>query len=143
MPSCRVAHWNTTPPCPRQQPPMGPLPRTSCQHPKVECTASVKRANLPAAKSKRHGWMTPTAQGQLSPIRDGSTLFRSLTPTPIRVPQFTSTSGKAKTKARVHSLSRDSDSLAGPMIRWKSSHRTLGGHFLPLHPFPASQGPNQ
>ena len=30
-----------------------------------------------------------------------------------------------------------------PMIRQKSSRRTLGGHFLPLHPFPASQGPNQ
>ena len=50
----------------------------------------------------------------LSLIGDGSASFGSLTPTPFCVPQFTSMPGKAMTESRVHSLSRDSDSLAGP-----------------------------
>ena len=50
----------------------------------------------------------------LSLIGDGSASFGSLAPTPFRTLQFTSMPGKATTEARVHSLSRDSDSLAGP-----------------------------
>ena len=50
----------------------------------------------------------------LSLIGDGSASFGSLTSTPFHAPQFTSTPGKATTEARVHSLSSDSDSLAGP-----------------------------
>ena len=44
-------HQRLYPLCPWQQQPLGPLPRTSCQHPKVECATSIKRANLPAATS--------------------------------------------------------------------------------------------
>ena len=50
----------------------------------------------------------------LSLFGDSSTSFRSLAPTPFHVPQFTSMPGKAMMEARVHSLSWDSDSLAGP-----------------------------
>ena len=55
-----------------------------------------------------------SSRATLSLIRDGSVSFRSLTPTPFHAPQFTSTPGKATMEARVHSLFRDSDSLAGP-----------------------------
>ena len=78
------------------------------------------RCQHQASKSPSHeikkAWMddSNSSGATLSLIGDGSVSFGSLTPAPIRVPQFTSTPGKATTKARACSLSRDSDSLAGP-----------------------------
>ena len=65
----------------------------------------IKKAQLDDSNSSR---------ATLFLIGDGSVSFRSLTPTAFHTPQFTSTPEKAMTKARAYSLSRDSDSLAGP-----------------------------
>ena len=113
-----------------------PAPQGGVCH---QCQASKS----PSSKIKK-AWLDDSSSSgaTLSLIRDGSTSFRSLTPTPFHTPQFTSMPGKATTKARVCSLSRDSNHWLAPMIRRKSSQWTSGGHFLPLHPFPASQGPN-
>ena len=140
-PSCRVAHQNPTPLCPQQQQPLGPSPWTSCQYPKVECASSVKQANLPAMKSKRHGWTTPNSSGAtLSLIGDGSASFKSLTPTPFHMPQFTSMLGKATTEARAHSLSRDSDSLAGPHDQTEVFPTDFGPSLPPTTPIPSISG---
>ena len=79
----------------------------------------------------------------LSLIGYGSASFGSLAPTPICAPQFTSTPGKATTKARVRSLSRDSDSLAGPHDQTEVFPTDFRQPLPPLCSFPASQGPNQ
>ena len=76
----------------------------------------------------------------LSLIRDGSTSFRSLTPTPVCAPQFTSMPGKAMTKARVHSLSRDSDSLAGPHDQMEVFPTDFGWPLPPTMPIPSISG---
>ena len=128
---------------PQQQQPLGPLPRTSCQHPKVECTTSVKRANLPAVKSKRRGWMTPTAPGQLSPLlgmeahpSEASSQLPSMCPNSPPCP--------GRQRPRLGHIPSPGIAIywLAPMIRRKSSQQTSGGHFIPLCPFPASQGPN-
>ena len=134
MPSCRVAHQNLTPPCPQQQQTMGPSPQTSCWQPKAECTAKIKRADLPATKPKRQGiplsgmkvhhleasHQLPSAHSNSLPCQGRKRLRLGCVPSP----------GTA-----IH--------WPAPMIRQKSSQWTLGGHFLPLHPFPASHGSNQ
>ena len=76
----------------------------------------------------------------LSLIGDGSMSFRSLTPTPIHTPQFTSMPGKATTEARVHSLSRDSDSLAGPHDQTEVFPTDFGRPLPPPTPVPSISG---
>ena len=76
----------------------------------------------------------------LSLIGDGSTSFGSLTPTPFRAPQFTSTPGKATTEARVCSLSRDSDSLAGPHDQTEVFPTDFGWSLPPTTPIPSVSG---
>ena len=80
---------------------------------RVHCQCQASRS--PSPKTKKVQLDDSNSSGAtLSLIGDGSTSFRSLAPTPVCMPQFTSMLGKATTEARVHSLSRDSDSLAGP-----------------------------
>ena len=73
-----------------------------------------------ASKSPSHeikkAWLddSNSSGATLSLIWDGSTSFGSLAATPFHAPQFSSMPRKAMTKAREHSLSRDSNSLAGP-----------------------------
>ena len=76
----------------------------------------------------------------LSLIGDGSTYFRSLAPTPFCTPQFTSTPGKAMTKARVCSLSRDSDSLAGPHDQTEVFLMDFWWSLPPTTPIPSISG---
>ena len=79
----------------------------------VHCQHQVSKS--PSHKIKK-AWLdnSNSSGATLSLIGDGSTSFGSLAPTPIHVPQFTSTPWKAMTKTRAGSLSRDSNSLAGP-----------------------------
>ena len=114
---------------------MGPSLWTSCQHPKAKCTTNVKRADLPALKPKRH-----SSEATLFLIGDGSASFGSLTPTPVHAPQFTSTPRKATTKARVHSLSRDSDSLASPHDQTEVFPMDFGWPLPPPTPIPSISG---
>ena len=140
----RVAHLNQIPLCPQQQQPKGPLPQTSCQHPNVECTASVKQANLPATKSKMCGWMTPTAPGQLSPLSGMAVCHSEASPQPPSMhPNSPPHLGRQRWRLGCIPSLGIAIRWLTPMIRWKSSRWTSGGHFLPLHPFPASQSPNQ
>ena len=76
----------------------------------------------------------------LSLIRDGSTSFGSLTPTPFHVPQFTSTPGKAMTEARARSLFGDSDLLAGPHDQTKVFPMDFGWPLPPTTPIPSISG---
>ena len=76
----------------------------------------------------------------LSLIGDGSGSFESLTPTPVRVPQFTSTPRKATTEARVHSLSRDSDSLASLHDQMEVFPIDFGQPLPPTTPIPSVSG---
>ena len=76
----------------------------------------------------------------LSLIGDGSASFRSLAPTPIHAPQFTSTPGKATTEARVHSLSRDSDLLASPHDQTEVFLMDFGQPLPPPTPIPSISG---
>ena len=76
----------------------------------------------------------------LSLIGDRSASFRSLTPTPFCVPQFTSTPGKATTEARVCSLSRDSDLLAGPYDQMEVFLMDSGQSLPPTTPIPSISG---
>ena len=71
----------------------------------------------------------------LSPIGHGS-----LAPTPFHVPQFTSTPGKAMTEARACSLSRDSDSLAGPHDQMEVFPTDFGQSLPPTTPVPSISG---
>ena len=73
----------------------------------------------------------------LSLIGDGSTSFGSLAPTPFCAPQFTSTPGKAMTEARAHSLSRDSNSLAGPHDQMEVFPTDFGRSLPPTTPVPS------
>ena len=76
----------------------------------------------------------------LSLIGDGSASFRSLALTSIHAPQFTSMPRKATTKARVHSLSRDSDSLAGPYDQMEVFLMDFGWPLPPPTPIPSISG---
>ena len=76
----------------------------------------------------------------LSLIGDGSTSFKSLAPTPFHEPQFTSMPGKAMTEARAHSLSRDSDSLAGPHDQTEVFPMDFGWPLPPTTPIPSISG---
>ena len=79
----------------------------------VHCQCQASKS--PSCEIKK-AWLDDSNSSRvtLSLIGDGSASFGSLTPTPFHAPQFTSMPGKATMEARVHSLSRDSDSLAGP-----------------------------
>ena len=76
----------------------------------------------------------------LSLIGDGSVSFRSLAPTPFRTPQFTSMPGKAMTEARAHSLSRDSNSLAGPHDQMEVFPMDFRWSLPPTKPVPSISG---
>ena len=89
-------------------------------------SCKIKKAQLDDSNSSR---------ATLSLIGDGS-----FTPTPFRVPQFTSTPGKAMTEARVHSLSRDSDSLAGPHDQMEVFPTDFGQPLPPTTPVPSISG---
>ena len=138
MLSCRLACRNLTQFCPWQQHPLGPLPQTPCQHPKVECATSIKQANLPAMKSKRHGWPTPTALRQLSPLSGMEAHPLEASPQlPSKCPNSPPCPGRQR--LRLGSIPSPGIAICwlAPMIR-----QSLGGHFLPLCLFPVSQGPN-
>ena len=76
----------------------------------------------------------------LSLIGDGSASFGSLAPTPFHAPQFTSTPGKATTEARVHSLFRDSDSLAGSHDQTEVFPMDFGQSLPPTTPISSISG---
>ena len=71
---------------------------------------------------------------------DGSMSFGSLAPTPFHAPQFTSMPRKAMTEARVHSLSRDSDSMAGPHDQTEVFLMDFGRSLPPTTPIPSISG---
>ena len=81
-----------------------------------------------------------SSRATLSLIGDGSASFGSLPPTPFHVPQFTSTPGKATTETRAHSLSRDSDSLAGPNDQTEVFPTDFGWSLPPTTPVPSVLG---
>ena len=91
----------------------------------------IKKARLDDSNSSR---------ATLSLIRDGSASFGSLVPTPFLMPQFTSMPRKAMTEARVHSLSRDSDSLAGPHDQTEVFLTDFRWSLLPTTPIPSVSG---
>ena len=91
----------------------------------------IKKARLDDSNSSR---------ATLSLIGDGSASFGSLAPTPFHAPQFTSMPGKAMTEARVHSLSRDSDSLAGPCDQAEVLPMDFGWSLPPTTPVPSISG---
>ena len=76
----------------------------------------------------------------LSLIGDRSMSFGSLTPTPLHVLQFTSMPRKATTEAWVRSLSRDSDSLAGPHDQTEVFPTDFGQPLPPPMPIPSISG---
>ena len=76
----------------------------------------------------------------LSLIGDGSASFKSLAPTPVCMPQFTSTPGKATTEARACSLSRDRDSLTGPHDQTEVFLTDFGWPLPPPTPIPSIPG---
>ena len=76
----------------------------------------------------------------LSLIGDGSASFGSLAPTPFHTPQFTSMPRKAMTEARACSLSRDSDSLAGPHDQTEVFLMDFGRSLPPTMPIPSISG---
>ena len=111
-----------------------PAPQGGVCH---QCQASKS----PSSKIKK-AWLDDSSSSgaTLSLIRDGSTSFGSLTPTPFHTPQFTSMPGKATTKARVCSLSRDSNSLAGPHDQMEVFPTDLGWSLPPTTPIPSISG---
>ena len=84
-----------------------PAPQAGVHH---QCQVSKS----PSCKIEK-AWLdnSNSSGATLSLVGDRSVSFRSLTPTPFHVPQFTSMPGKATMEGRAHSLSRDSNSLAG------------------------------
>ena len=95
----------------------------------------------PSCKIKK-AWLDDSNSNgaTLSLSGDGSASFGSLTPTPFRMPQFTSTPGKAMTEARASSLSRDSDSLAGPHDQTEVFPMDFGWSLPPTTPVPSVSG---
>ena len=103
-----------------------------CQHQASKSPSrEIKKAQLDDSNS---------SGATLFLIGDGSASFRSLAPTPFHMPQFTSMPGKATTKARVHSLSRDSDSLAGPHDQTEVFLMNFGRSLPPTTPIPSISG---
>ena len=94
-------------------------------------SCEIKKAWLDDSNSSR---------ATLPLIGDGSVSFSSLTPTPFHAPQFTSTHGKAMTEARACSLSRDSDSLAGPHDETEVFPTDFGWSLPPTTPIPSISG---
>ena len=94
-------------------------------------SCKIKKALLDNSNSSR---------ATLSLIGDESTSFGSLTPTPFHTPQFISMPGKAMTEARVHSLSRDSDLLAGPHDQMEVFPTDFGQSLPPTIPIPSISG---
>ena len=96
-----------------------------------------------ASKSPSHkikkAWLddSKSSRATLSLIRDGSVSFRSLAPIPFHTPEFTSTPGKATTEARVHSLSRNSNLLAGPHDQMEVFPTDFGWSLPPTTPIPS------
>ena len=80
--------------------------------------------------------------GQLQQLQSNSLPYRGwkCAPTPFRAPQFTSMPGKAMTEARAHSLSRDSDSLAGPHDQTEVFLTDFGRPLPPTTPVPSVSG---
>ena len=95
----------------------------------------------PSCKIKK-AWLddSNSSGATLSLIGDGSASFGSLAPTPFGMPQFTSTPGKTTTEARVCSLSRDSDSLAGPHGQMEVFPTDFGQSLPPTTPVPSVSG---
>ena len=91
----------------------------------------IKKARLDNSNSSR---------ATLSLIGDGSVSFGSLAPTPFHAPQFTSMPGKATTEARVCSLSRDSDLLAGPHDQMEVFPMDFGQSLPPTMPILSISG---
>ena len=90
----------------------------------------------PSRKIKK-AWLddSNSSGATLSPIGDGI-----LAPTPFCAPQFTSTPGKAMTEARAHSLSRDSNLLAGPHDQMEVFPMDFGWSLPPTMPIPSISG---
>ena len=105
----------------------------------VHCQCQVNKS--PSCKIKK-AWLdnSNSSGATLSLIGDRSVSFRSLAPTPLCVPQFTSTPGKAMTKARVCSLSRDSNSLAGPHDQTEVFPMDFGQSLPPTTPVSSISG---
>ena len=105
----------------------------------VCCQHQVSKS--PSCKIKKVWLDNSNSSGAtLSFIGDGSASFGSLAPTPFRAPQFTSMPRKAMTEARVHSLSRDSDSLAGPHDQTEVFPMDFGWSLPPTTPIPSISG---
>ena len=105
----------------------------------VHCQHQASKS--PSCKIKK-AWLDNSNSfgAALSPIRDGSTSFGSLTPTPFCMPQFTSMSWKVTTEARACSLSRDSDLLAGPHDQMEVFPMDFGQSLPPTMPVPNVSG---
>ena len=111
-----------------------PAPQGGVHH---QCQVSKS----PSHETKKAWLDDSNSSGATLPlIRDGSASFGSLAPTAIRMPQFTSTPRKAMTKARVHSLSSDSDSLAGPHDQTEVFPMDFGWPLPPTTPIPSVSG---
>ena len=102
-----------------------------------QCQASKS----PSCEIKK-AWLddSNSSGATLSLVGDGSASFGSLAPTPFHVPQFTSTPGKATMEARVHSLSRDNDSLAGPHDKTEVFPTDFGWSLPPTTLIPSISG---
>ena len=100
------------------------------------------QASKSPSREIKKAWLdnSNSSRATLSLIGDGSMSFGSLAPTPFRTPQFTSMPGKALTEARVHSLSRDSDSLAGPHDQMEVFQTDFGRSLPPTTPIPSISG---
>ena len=105
----------------------------------VHCQHQVSKS--PSCKIKK-AWLDDSNSSgtTLSLIRNGSVSFRTLSPTPFHMPQFTSMPGKATMEARVCSLSRDSDSLAGPHDQMEVFLMNFGQSLPPTTPIPSISG---
>ena len=111
-----------------------PAPQGGVHHQRQVSKSSsckIKKVRLDNSNSSR---------ATLSLVKDRSASFGSLAPTPFHVPQFTSTPRKAMTEARVHSLSRDSDSLAGPHDQMEVFPMDFGQSLPPTTPIPSVSG---
>ena len=111
-----------------------PAPQGGVHH---QCQVSKS----PSHEIKKAQLDDSNSSGATLPLMgDGSASFGSLTSTPFHMRQFTSTPGKEMTEARVHSLSRDSDSLAGPHDQTEVFLTDFGQSLSPTTPVPSISG---
>ena len=94
-------------------------------------SCKIKKAQLDDSNSSR---------ATLFLFGDRSASFGSLAPTPFRTPKFSSTPGKAMIEARVRSLSRDSNSLAGPHDQKEVFPMDFRQSLPPTTPIPSISG---